>query len=443
MPPRVATRDDLLRTLERLGTASARELGGALGVSQQTISRLLTDASRDVLRFGKTKGARYARSRRVPGLEPAVPVVRISEQGGVTEAGTLHLLSGTRHWLERPGSPVLYEGLPAFIADMSPQGYLGRSFSERHPDLALPRRTQDWSSDHLLLAVCRRGEDTVGDLILGQESLDRHLASQLVVTPSDAYPARARESTMEDAGSSAGGERPKFLAWDGERHLLVKFAQAGDSPEALRWRDLLVCESLALEAIHSAGFASAQSRIVDVEGMRFLEVVRFDRIGARGRVGVMSLGAWDDGYLGLGGSWVETTERMRQQGALSDEEARAARWLDTFGALIANSDRHRGNLAFFADELDGTNLRLAPAYDMLPMHFAPRAVGVDAPPFVPPPPRAATRDVWMSAAEAAVQLWRRAAADPRISADFRGVAASCAQTLEAERDRVSVLLPPH
>jgi hypothetical protein len=43
-----------------------------------------------------------------------------------------------------------------------------------------------------------------------------------------------------------------------------------------------------------------------------------------------------------------------------------------FGVLIANTDRHNGNLSFIGE---GRPYDLAPAYDMTPMAFAPRSGG--------------------------------------------------------------------
>ena len=80
-------------------------------------------------------------------------------------------------WLEpNEGEPELFAGLPPVLFDMAPAGYLGRRFAELNPDLPLPARIQEWSDDHRLLALARRGEDTPGDLVLGEESLDRFLA---------------------------------------------------------------------------------------------------------------------------------------------------------------------------------------------------------------------------------------------------------------------------
>ncbi len=55
---------------------------------------------------------------------------------------------------------------------------------------------------------------------------------------------------------------------------------------------------------------------------------------------------------------------------LSASDTDQIRLLDAFGSLIANADRHFGNVTLF-DEYDGP-FTLAPVYDMLPMLFAPQ-----------------------------------------------------------------------
>jgi hypothetical protein len=47
--------------------------------------------------------------------------------------------------------------------------------------------------------------------------------------------------------------------------------------------------------------------------------------------------------------------------------------LQAFGVLIGNTDMHAGNLSFVSEH--GRPYQLAPAYDMLPMGFAPRTGG--------------------------------------------------------------------
>ncbi len=101
----------------------------------------------------------------------------------------------------------------------------------------------------------------------------------------------------------------------------------------------------------------------------------------------------------------------------------------TFAGLIANTDRHFGNLAFF-DTYDGP-FQLAPIYDMLPMLFAPEHDQITPRSFDPPDPVSDTLGAWAPARELAERYWRRLIADERISAGFRGISAACLAALES------------
>ncbi len=421
------------------GAASANQLRDACGVSQPTISRWLKGARNEIVRMGRGRAARYGRLRELRELGGRHPTWRIDEEGRPTAFGTLHLLGNGGHWLSRPeveeeGS--LFEGLPPFVADMAPQGFLGRMFTSRHGDLGLPERTNDWSGDHMLVALLRRGEDCPGDLVLGSESMDRWLSSALEPVTSADYPELARRAASGEAGSSAGGEQPKFAAWCEGHHVLVKYVGEDSGEAAERWRDLLVCEAMALEHLHAMAVPAARARLIAQGAFRFMEVERFDRVGPRGRRGVVSLAAADNEWTGVGGNWSRVAAALQGQGRLSAEDARQVRWLDVFGSLIGNTDRHGGNLSFFTAH-DG-RLALAPVYDMLPMAFAPRATQVVDRPWSPPPPTAETLDVWRSAADAALGYWARVLEAPHLSAGFRSRAESCATSLEELSARVPV-----
>jgi hypothetical protein len=387
--------------------------------------------------MGRARATRYAACRTLPGLPSHLPLFRISEEGRPERIRELHLLTGGRHWLAgADGAGELFEGLPPWAVDMSPQGYLGRTFSTRHPDLALPARVVDWSDDDQLLALARRGEDCVGNLVFGAESLDRWLAATPVHAGPHDYPALALDFARSQAGSSAGGEHPKFLVFSAGRHVLVKFAGRESAAER-RWQDLLVCESLALAHVREAGLEAATSRWLDEGPFRFLEVERFDRVGARGRRGVLSLGAFDAEYAGAGGTWTHASARLQALGLLGAEDARRVRWLDSFGHLIGNTDRHPGNLALFSEPGSRT-VRLAPVYDMLPMVFAPVGALLVERPYEPRPPTADVLDVWADAARHAAVYWQRVAGLEALSDDMRRRAEGCLTTLEALRARVGL-----
>ena len=179
------------------------------------------------------------------------------------------------------------------------------------------------------------------------------------------------------------------------------------------------------ESFHrGAGISVPEARTVDVEGGRFLEVRRFDRVGPRGRRGVLTLGPLDDDLFGRRDSWPEAAARLHEAKLLSAEDARRIRFLEAFGIMIFNGDRHFGNVSFFADGLqERPELSLAPAYDMLPMDASPRAGVVPPLPDTEPTVRAKLLDVWEEARLLARSYWRHVAEDVRITEEFHQAAA--------------------
>jgi hypothetical protein len=359
-------------------------------------------------------------------------VYRVDETGRTARLGVLHFLGSGDHWLEREaGRGRMFHGIPPFADDMKPQGFIGRAFPALHADLKLPARITDWDNDAHLIALARRGEDCVGNLILGEESVDRALTATPAPRTRAEYPALARGALAGQAGSSAGGEHPKFAAFVEGRHVLVKFA-GGDGSAADRWRDLLVCEHVALEVLREAGIPAAESAWFDLSGDRFLEVVRFDRIGAKGRRGVLSLATVNSHFLGYTPeNWGKAARHILDEPAVRLAEGDAERmiWLDTFGDLIANTDRHFGNVSFFAEEAERPSLSLTPAYDMLPMAFAPRGASLPDVTFAPRPPTATSLPVWDEAVLHALRYWDRLCGEERISARFRQTCSDCREAV--------------
>ena len=124
----------------------------------------------------------------------------------------------------------------------------------------------------------------------------------------------------------------------------------------------------------------------------------------------------------LADSWARAAMSMKDARRLSDEDAQRLCWLDAFGALIANTDRHQYNILFFAEE---SRLRLAPAFDQVSMLYAPTADG-QVPPreLMLPHATANTLEVWEDARETARQFWEEGSEDLRLSDDARKFCAS-------------------
>ena len=424
--------DRLINVLRNRGLLSGKEIQRELGVSQPVVSRLIQAAGPLVSRFGRSVATRYALSREIAGLGRRSPIFRVDEHGTAIEHGVLHWLAGDGCWLERSsGDGQPFPGLPPFVEDMRPQGYIGRGFPALHPELRLPGRITDWNDDHQVIALAMRGEDCVGNLMVGEESLNRFFTRPREPRTRADYAGLASGVLAAQPGSSAGGEHPKFVIDSGTRHLLVKFA-TGDGAVADRWRDLLVAEHLALGVLRAAGFMAAPAEWIDVEGSRYLEVERFDRVGRRGRRGVISLFALNCHFLGGDfDSWSRAGRRILDEPALRMTEADAARmvWLDTFGDLIGNTDRHFGNLSFFAKERRTLTLALAPVYDMLPMLFAPAATSLVERRFAPQPPTALNLRIWHEVAIQAEGYWALLGDADELTAGFRQLARDCHATL--------------
>jgi len=413
------------------------------GINRSTLSRLLARIDDEVIRRGGSRRTRYALRRPLRGRKLSLPLYRIDAEGGGHVTGFLDLayphgsalsFAEASAWPLEHGdmSDGWFDGLPYFLLDMRPQGFLGRNFAHLNwKTLEVPETLNDWSDDDVAHALATRGDDLSGDLILGDRAYQQHLdgrpdwesrlirANRLPV----AYPELARLALAQGlAGSSAAGEFPKFTAVreiDGApAAVIVKFSGADDSAAVRRWADLLVCEHLALEALPAElGIPAARSTLHQHDGRTFLEVIRFDRRGAHGRLGLCSLASINGALLGKSGRpWPAIAEALQRAGWLDAESVSQVRRLWWFGKLIANTDMHEGNLSFHP------GLALAPAYDMLPMLYAPQRGG-EVPPqnFAPALPLPTEAADWQLAAQAAIAYWRRCAQDMRISAEFRAV----------------------
>lgn len=203
--------------------------------------------------------------------------------------------------------------------------------------------------------------------------------------------------------------------------MLVKFSPPVREEAGRRVADLLVCEHLALSLLRECGVDAAHSHIVTSGQRLFLEVERFDRVSASlGRKGVVSLDALVAHHTRQGTHWTDMTQILCAAGHVPKSCVAEVRTRELFGDLIANTDMHAGNLAFFCRHL-ATATSLAPVYDMLPMRYALRGGDVSWPPFEPHiPPHLASEAArvlpW------ATTYWHRVAHDERISARFRNTA---------------------
>jgi len=437
----------------------------AMGGHRLQVSRALDDLGSAIVRLGTRRGARYALRRSVRGIGSTFAIRRIDEAGRAHDWATLTALHGgwqvtwasvapawADHVVELGGWS---EGFPFFLGDVRPQGHLGRMVGRvLPPTLGLPEDPGNWSDDDTLVYLQATGDDSPGNLIVGDQPLRRVQRRQLEQV-ADAIPESERTSrypTLANSalepgygGSSVGGEQPKFTAVLGREgyatpvHVIVKFTESLSTPRGCRWADLLTAEAHAHAVLRAPEESVSVVQMLDAGGQRFFEIERFDRRGLHGRIGVVSLRSLYDALPDAteATTWVQAAQQLANAGVIDAAVERSIRLRHTFGVLIGNTDMHFGNLAFFLG--DTLPWRLAPLFDMLPMMWAP-TTGQPAPPrqFAPPPPLPDEREIWSEAAGWAGEFWQRVADDGTVSAEFRATAREAGALVARMRGRFAI-----
>src|SRR5471030_2179922 len=158
-----------LTDLLRQGSLTAKEIMSRLGISQATLSRRVAEIG-NVRKIGRGKSTRYVLQRDVDG-QSEFPLYQINEIGHAVLIGMLFSVWPAESCaLETSqGRCVLFDGLPWFITDMRPQGFLGRVWGRDISEiLGLPTDITLWTESQTLKALNWTGVDAVGNVIVGQ-----------------------------------------------------------------------------------------------------------------------------------------------------------------------------------------------------------------------------------------------------------------------------------
>lgn len=440
------------RSSLRRGVRTARMLMAELGVSQPTLSRALRTLGADLVPWGAARSIQYA-LRDATRQELQTPVYRVSAAGQLRELGTLIPVHPEGFvMVQADGTRLHTEGLPWWLFDMRPQGYLGRAYNLQHGErLGLPARLTDWNDSHVLRALLQQGDDLPGNLLIGDAARDLFVNAPApqpieMARKAQAYAALAAAAARGDLhGSSAGGEQPKFTAYaqreSGPAHVIVKFTALTDTPVSERWRDLLMAEHLALEVLNDHGVPAARSAVMDHGPQRFLEVCRFDREGPLGRRALFSVQALDAEFAGLAGHWPQVVRALAREGVVERQALEQTEVLWAFGTLIANTDMHGGNLSFMAEH--GCPYQMAPAYDMTCMAFAPTSGG-DLPvrELLLNIHNEVPASAWQKALPMAAEFVDQLRGNAALSAGFAPCLDALATRLDTARSRIARLAGP-
>jgi len=327
----------------------------------------------------------------------------------------------------------LYDGLPYFLYDLRPQGYLGRQIAREiaKRDDDFPSDPRQWTSKHIGKYLISNGDDLPGNFIFGEQAFIRIRRRAIPVTINQ-YPKLA-ENVMkgELPGSCAGGEQPKFTAFKSDlssaatsgnsSHVIVKFSPKGNNDVAQRWRDILVTEYHASRIISENIYLSAETKLFEMDGRLFLETQRFDRFEESGRASMVSLQSIDSEFVGLGHSWPRIMNELFSQNLVSEQDVITTERLWYFGQLINNTDMHPGNLSLTMEQ---KSFRLLPCYDMCSMGFAPKSGGEVQPFFfdasdIPDANFTQNELEGLKLKKLAHAFWNSVAEDDRISDEFK------------------------
>lgn len=423
-----------IREYLKFGPATSKEIQVHTGLSQTAVARQLRNIGSGVIKLQNGRTPMYALTRNAFGGDDKLPLSMVDAHGNTVLAAFIRPLAHGGLYVEpATGMPPLllgeskngiYKDLPYFLLDLAPQGFLGRQIAEEMANQTsdFPTDPRHWNTNHIGRYLVSNGDDLPGNFKFGEQALLR-VRRKPVYTSENDYPELAN-SVMRGVipGSSAGGEQPKFTAFCGNRlaHVIVKFSPQGDNDVARRWRDILITEFHATEAIHAKNFPAAETRLIENDGRLFLESQRFDRTGEYGRMSMISLQSIDAEFIGLGSGWPQVMNALHKKDLVSWQHVYDVECLWSFGRLINNTDMHLGNLSL---AIEGNVFRLLPLYDMCSMGFAPKSGG-EVPPynFVPSEPKSVNRlnDATIAdIKEMARDFWNRVASDDRISAEFR------------------------
>jgi len=294
-------------------------------------------------------------------------------------------VAGTPKLLLGEAENGLFDGLPYYLQDIRPQGYIGRQIavelSTRISDF--PADLANWNENHIGRYLLSNGEDLPGNVQLGEIGFLRRRSAPESVARSE-YPSIAAQiESGENPGSSAGGEQPKFTAYceDVRSHVIVKFNAAENTSTQRRWSDVLISEYCAQTVLANNHMSAAQTQIHHIGNRTFLESIRFDRVGHHGRSPMVSLMSVDAEFIGAGSNWLDVMSKLNAQNLVSRDHLYDTAVLHEFGRLINNTDMHLGNLSL---GIDGGVFRLLPIYDMCSMGFAPVRENVRPMVFDPP-----------------------------------------------------------
>ncbi len=412
--------------------ATNKEIQLACNLTQRQVGLQLKKLERRVIKITNGRSPRYALTAPKFGVGDSILIWEIDNFGKPTCIARLRPLAVDGFFIEgHQNMPKvflgeagngLFDDLPFFLADMAPKGFLGKKIAEQlaRIDNTFPAHLKDWKNEHIGRYLLANTDNSIGNLKFGNNATLNLHPGRAQHNRSDYIALADGIMDNEEILSSAGGEHQKFTTFckDIHAHVIVKFSPKGSEANARRWKDILITEHYAAQAINSTGFVTAaETHIFEDGGRLFLESKRFDRSGENGRRSMLSLEVIDAEFVGNGSDWIDSCYRLYQQKLLSMQDYVNVEFLSVFALFIGNTDTHLGNISF---SMHRDMFSLLPIYDMCSMGFAPRSNGEVTPLKFRWPVEVRVKHVGVkSVRHCAEQFWSALVKESLISDEFR------------------------
>jgi hypothetical protein len=195
--------------------------------------------------LGQKKGSRYVLRDAGRGFGD-VPVFRVDADGKLHALGVLTPVRPDGFvFTPADGLPVHSAGLPWWLLDILPQGYLGRAYAAHvGTTLGLPSSLKEWTDNHAMRALLVHGHDMVGNLLLGPIAREKFLA----MAEPTAIPLADKPAV-----GTVSARRAELLSADASRYLEERTSMSGLSAHLRSAIDRPVLNGLRIRAPDHAG----------------------------------------------------------------------------------------------------------------------------------------------------------------------------------------------
>jgi serine/threonine-protein kinase HipA len=307
--------------------------------SEEPVPAGVLERSENVLFF--RYGTSYlSREGAIPLYQPELPLREgwLRPRGGLDVAGVV-LDAAPNSWGRRVIETRLRNQGQA-VGEPTIETYLLESGSDRAGGLDFQQQPDVY--------VPRTSKATLDELLEAAQILD------------EGRPISAELEAALLGGSSLGGARPKAALRDQGRHLIAKFPSQSDRFAIVK------AEAAAMMLAARVGLNAAHTELVQSLGREVLLVERFDRIAGSDErkmvvsaLTILELAEHEARYA----SYPDIADNIRKNFYQPTEALRELFARIVFNVCVGNTDDHARNHAAL---WDGSQLSLAPAYDICP-----------------------------------------------------------------------------